>query len=121
MRVSFETSVFDPQGAVSLEALPDSSLDTHTRRVTRTATLDGHSVIIDHGYTAADATLAIRAVLDPATAAALLRLMRIYPQLVCSTPGGCFLGVIDDLRQDRSGQTALQFLVQRALALTADL
>jgi hypothetical protein len=35
--------------------------------------------------------------------------------------GGTSVGVIDDLRQDRSGQTALQFLVQRALALTADL
>ena len=77
--VALEAAVFDPWGAVLLDASPDSTLDTHTRRVTRTATLDGHSVIIDHGYTAADATLAIRAVLDPATAAALVRLMRIYP------------------------------------------
>jgi hypothetical protein len=48
--VALEAAVFDPWGAVLLDASPDSTLDTHTRRVTRTATLDGHSVIIDHGY-----------------------------------------------------------------------
>ena len=52
MRVAFESTVFDPVGSIGLDALPGSDLSASTRRVTRTATLDGNAVIIDNGYTA---------------------------------------------------------------------
>jgi len=41
MQITFESTVFDPVGVISLESLPGSNLSVSTRRVTRTATLDG--------------------------------------------------------------------------------
>lgn len=121
MLVAFEAAVFDPLGAIVIEARPDSQLDTSTRRVTRTATLDGNSAIVDMGYSPADATLKISANLTQQQEATLLRLMRVYPEVIATTDGGCFLGVIDDMRKQSNGTHSIQFLVQRALSLTADL
>ena len=41
MQITFEATVFDPVGVISLEAIPGSDLSASTRRVTRTAMLDG--------------------------------------------------------------------------------
>jgi hypothetical protein len=56
MQITLESTVFDPVGVISLEALPGSDLSASTRRVTRTATLDGQAVIIDNGYTSCKAS-----------------------------------------------------------------
>jgi hypothetical protein len=121
MLIAFEAAVFDPIGAIVIEANPDSQLDTSTRRVTRTATLDGNAAIVDMGYTAADSTLSVSAYLTQAEERTLLRLMRIYPEVVASTSSGCYLGVIDDLRRDTQGTTQIQFTIQRSLSLVSDL
>jgi hypothetical protein len=114
--VAFESRVFDPIGHAWVEALPGSELSAAVRRVTRTATLDGRAALIDMGYTASDATFKVIARPDPFNEAQLLRLVRVYPEVICSTPEGCFLGVIEDVRKDASGKTVISFLVQEALA-----
>ena len=121
MRITFESTVFDPVGVISLEALPGSDLSASTRRVTRTATLDGNAVIIDNGYTAADSTLAIEAWLTESEEQRLQRLMRIYPEIIAATPEGCYLGVIDSVRQGGDGRTHVSYLIQRTLTHHSEL
>ena len=121
MRITLESTVFDPVGVISLEALPGSDLSASTRRVTRTATLDGQAIIIDNGYTSADSTLAIEATLTEAEAQRLHHLMQIYPEIIASTPDGCYLGVIDSVRQGRDGRFAISFLIHRTLTHRSEL
>ena len=121
MRVTFESTVFDPVGSISLDALPGSELSACTRRVTRTATLDGQAVIIDNGYTAADSTLSVDAWVTEAEYRRLQHLMQTYPEIIASTPEGCYLGVIDALRSGGQGQTQLSFLIQRTLTHRSEL
>jgi len=121
MQITFESTVFDPVGVISLEALPGSDLSASTRRVTRTATLDGQAVIIDNGYTSADSTLAIEATLTEAEAQRLHHLMQIYPEIIATTPEGCYLGVIESVRQGRDGSIAISFLIQRTLTHRSEL
>ena len=121
MRVTFESTVFDPVGSIGIDALPGSDLSASTRRVTRTATLDGNAVIIDNGYTAADSTLAIETWVSESELQRLQHLIQIYPEIMATTPEGCYLGVIDAVRQGGDGKTRVSFLIQRTLALTADL
>ena len=121
MQITLESTVFDPVGVISLEALPGSDLSAGTRRVTRTATLDCNAVIIDNGYTSADSTLAIEAALTEADARRLHHLMQTYPEIIASTPDGCYLGVIESVRQGRDGSIAISFLIRRALSLSSDL
>lgn len=121
MQITFESTVFDPVGVISLEALLGSDLSASTRRVTRTATLDGNAVIIDNGYTSADSTLAIEAALTEADARRLHHLMQTYPEIIASTPDGCYLGVIESVRQGRDGCIAISFLIQRTLTHRSEL
>jgi hypothetical protein len=121
MRITLESTVFDPVGVISLDALPGSDLSASTRRVTRTATLDGQAVIIDNGYTSADSTLAIEAALTEAEAQRLHHLMQIYPEIIASTPDGCYQGVIDSVRQGGDGRTLVSFLIQRTLTHRSEL
>ena len=121
MRITFESTVFDPVGVISLEALPGSDLSASTRRVTRTATLDGNAVIIDNGYTAADSTLAIEAWLTESEEQRLQRLIQIYPEIIATTQEGCYLGVIDSVRQNGDGRTQVSYLIQRTLTHHSEL
>ena len=121
MQITLESTVFDPVGVISLEALPGSDLSASTRRVTRTATLDGNAVIIDNGYTAADSTLAIEAWLTKTEEKRLQHLIQIYPEIIATTPEGCYLGVIDSVRQNGDGRMQVSFLVQRTLTHHSEL
>jgi hypothetical protein len=85
MQITLESTVFDPVGVISLEALPGSDLSASMRRVTRTATLDGQAVIIDNGYTSAGSTLAIEASLTEAEAQRLHHLMQTYPEIIATS------------------------------------
>ena len=121
MQITLESTVFDPVGVISLEALPGSDLSASTRRVTRTATLDGNAVIIDNGYTSADSTLAIEAWLSEVEVQRLQHLIQVYPEIIASTPDGCYLGVIDSVRQGGDGRTQISYLIQRTLALSSEI
>ena len=113
MFVALESYVFDPLGSIVLNATPDSELSASTRRVSRTATLDGNAALIDNGWTAADSTLTIEAHLTAAEEATIQRLIRVYPEVVCSTDSGCYLGVIEFFRRVSSGRFVISFLIQR--------
>ncbi len=77
--------MFDPVGVISLEALPGSDLSASTRRVTRSATLDGQAVIIDNGYTSVDSTLNIEAALIEAETQRFHHLMQTYPEIIATS------------------------------------
>jgi hypothetical protein len=121
MRVTFESTVFDPAGSIGFDALPGSDLSASTRRVTRTATLDGNAVIIDNGYTAADSSLSVEAWVNEPDLQRLQHLIQTYPEIVATTSEGCYLGVIDVVRQGGDGKTRVSFLIQRTLSLTSEL
>ena len=121
MLVALESYVFDPIGAIVIEALPDSDLSASTRRVTRTATLDGNAAMVDNGWTASDSTLTVEAYLSPDQEAVINRLIRVYPEVICTTEYGCYLGVIEVFNRTPAGRHVISFLIQRALSLTSDL
>lgn len=121
MLVALESYVFDPIGALAIEALPDSDLSASTRRVTRTATLDGKAAMVDNGWTASDSTLTIEAHLSSDQEAVINRLIRVYPEVICTTEYGCYLGVIEAFNRTPAGRHVISFLIQRALSLTSDL
>lgn len=121
MLVALESYVFDPVGSIVIDALPDSELSASARRVTRTATLDGNAALVDNGWTAADSTLTIEANLTQGEESTVQHLVRVYPEVVCSTEQGCYLGVIEFVRRVASGRIVISFLIQRALSLTSDL
>lgn len=109
--------VFDPLGYLALDVKADSEIGTLSRRVTRTATLDGGAEIEDNGYSAADATYTITVRLpSPGYEAAIMRLVQLYPLLILSTRYGVFRGVVDYFRP--AGATAsLRFLVSQKLSI----
>jgi hypothetical protein len=115
--VALEAAVFDPLGAITLDALPDSELSASTRRVTRTATLDGNAAMVDNGWTASDSTLTIEAYLTPAEEATIQRLIRLYPGVICSTDQGCYLGAIQSFSRTSSGRFVVSFLIQRDMTV----
>lgn len=113
--VSLCADVFDPEGDVLLPAVASSDIGSMTRRITRTATLDGGASLEDLGHCPGDMTL--RVVFKLASTELdqkVKRLISIYPLLTLATQHGCWRGAVDDYKP--AGATAtLQFLVQTQL------
>lgn len=59
MMVSLSSILVDVDGNIVFEALPSTSTNDTTRRVSRTKTLDGGCVIVDGGFSDSDRTLNI--------------------------------------------------------------
>ena len=99
--VGISSPVFDLSGAAVLPYAYAEGAGNATRRVSRTATLDGGAVVTDTGYAVADNTLEIVAnsALE-ADYAVLLRLTRLYSEVVVSTPDGVFTGSPSELKVD---------------------
>lgn len=91
--ISVSPAQFDILGGVLTHAASiESDLTTITRRVSRTATLDGGVVIDDRGYTDSDKTLEIViANIKLVDHQAFTRMLKAYTQLVVSASEGCFL------------------------------
>lgn len=115
MIVTLTTIEYDPLGLVQVRADPASKSEVFSRRLTRTATLDGESSISDMGYTASDATLQLvisritREISDR-----LEYLVQTYPLLHMSINNAVYEGAMDQL------DTALlpvkfNFIVKRRL------
>lgn len=92
--ISLCARLFDPLGQLTANEGPGQELASGTRRVTRTATLDGGAAIVDGGFADADRTLqvAIQNV-SQAQADAAARLVRYHPYISVSVRDGCYLGV----------------------------
>jgi len=108
--------VFDIDGALALASVQTSDFDTMTRRVSRTATLDGGALFTDNGYSDADITLTITAQgLSNTDAVNMRRLVAAYTTLVVTTPRGAYLTVPQDF-SFRNGNATLVALVQSKLS-----
>jgi hypothetical protein len=89
--ISITTPTFDLDGVLTLQRTEESDQNTHSRRVTRTATLDGSAVLVDQGYSHADRTIKAKArqlSQDDFDRAAYL--LQTYPLLVVSCEAGVF-------------------------------
>lgn len=86
-------------GAVLLRgADAKSRLSDRSRRVSRTATLDGGAVLTDQGYSVADRTLTLVAERAPrALLGAVAALLEACPLLLVSTDEGVFLAAPSQL------------------------
>lgn len=99
--IGLATQVRDPLGAVILANTAESDVAQMERRVSRTATLDGESVVTDGGYSAGDRTFNL--VCQGASQNDLdgvEYLIQNYSQVIVSTERGCFVGALESLKLD---------------------
>lgn len=109
--IGLSALTFDTAGAVSWQRDHRSRLTDLTRRVQRTATLDGGAAVVDRGYTDADRTLVLVAESpDEALVAAVERLVRTYDRLLATTREGAY-EVAPQRLTLREGELALTALV----------
>jgi len=95
-RIGISTSVFDANGAkvVSVTAETLFNIDSGSRRVTRTATLDGGSSIYDTGFAASDNTInVISTDPDQAIAEYFAYLVKNYNTVNVATAKGFYYAV----------------------------
>ncbi|TFH84726.1 hypothetical protein EQG41_20875 [Billgrantia azerbaijanica] len=82
---------YDPEGALLIPRHPDNDTGSLSRRVSRTATLDGGAAITNRGYTPADRTLRISLEgQPPAMVARAKRLLRLHGGLIVSLADGAY-------------------------------
>jgi len=95
MLATLSAITIDPAGYVEIDALPTTSDGETKRRVTRSSTLDGGSVINDGGYTEADRIVMLR--WQPTVAAhdAVTRLMQLYSLINVGTRSGVYQAALD--------------------------
>ena len=117
--VVISSIVFDVYGSLVIKKLStDTVLEDSTRRITRTATLDGGASIYDGGYSAADRILTVGA--TPFTEAMLERvkyLIRNYPRVIVTCVAGGFECAFETYTVDATTLT-LRFLVIKDLTET---
>lgn len=115
--ISISTPTFDLDGSMVIRKYdPSTDFRSKSRRVSRTATLDGGCVIEDNGLSHSDRTFRITASsLSEADVLHLNDLIGAYATLYISTREGIFSGVIENLG-DSSGVMTLSFLVKEKLA-----
>ena len=115
MMISFCANLFDYTGDYRFEPdMQNSDFSIASRRVSRTATLDGGALIVDNGYSASDATFTIslpRLTFDERCA--LLDTIRSHSYIVLSCKVGCFLGVVE--KADEAQGFKIRFLVSKQL------
>jgi hypothetical protein len=112
--VSICSALFDFAGDFLIPVDMDSDLSHISRRVSRTATLDGGSIIVDNGYSASDATfnIIIRDI-DPATRTGLMAMVNRHSLITISVKENIFSGVVDTL-EDKD-KMKIKFLVNQQL------
>ena len=96
MKIGIATLTYDPDGARIINQRPDTELSNNngSRRVSRTATLDGGAAIVDGGYSAADRTYLVRTRDDSGDIATWAeRIVKNYSNILLSTRLGLFRGV----------------------------
>lgn len=115
MIISICSQLFDYFGdfLIPIEQF-DSDLSHISRRVSRTATLDGGAIIVDNGYSASDATftIIIRDI-DNTTRVALMTMIKRHSAITISVKENIFLGVIETL-EDKD-KMKIKFLVKQQL------
>lgn len=100
--IVLSTPTFDIDGFVVLHEDGNTDTDARTRRVSRTATLDGGVVLTDSGFSHGDRTFNISvAGVTKALYDSLAHLQENYPEIIIATAEGMFTGAIQSLSQSR--------------------
>lgn len=115
MIISICSQLFDYAGDFLVEALiADSDFSHISRRVSRSATLDGGSIIVDNGSTVSDATFIIVINdIDATTRQALMLMIQRHSVITVSVKENIFSGVVETIED--SGLVKIKFLVSRQL------
>ena len=114
MIISICSHLFDYSGDFLLIAEQDSDFSHVSRRVSRSATLDGGCIIVDNGYTPSDATLTIViSQITDATRLALLAMIKTHSAITVAYQNNIFLGVVEKVTD--TNQLKINFLVKSAL------
>jgi hypothetical protein len=95
MKIGIATLTYDTDGArvLSQDSATELRNNKGSRRVSRTATLDGGAAITDGGYSAADRTYIVKTRDDDGTLATWAeRIVKNYTTLMLSTRNGLFYG-----------------------------
>lgn len=114
--ISIASKLFDYSGHFLFQIDPAASqLSDISRRVSRTATLDGGALIVDNGYTASDATFnIIPADLTAELRSGLRRLVQLHSEIIICTADGAFLGAISSI--DEFKDFKIIFLIKTKLS-----
>ena len=116
MYIGISTPTFDIQGNLLFKAtISSTELKNLTRRVSRTATLDGGVSIIDSGYADGDRTFNITADLTETECDRLEYLIKNYSEVILAVPEGIFSVNLKSL-QNFHGNIRLEILVNEKLA-----
>jgi len=115
MIISLCSALFDYAGDHLLDVdMSKSDFSFTSRRVSRSATLDGGALIVDNGYTPSDATFSLSLPdITLAQRAAVLKTIQTHSLITVSCRAGCFAGVVDKV--DESGGFKINFLISRDL------
>lgn len=115
-KVGIASRLYLSDGAVMCQPRPeDTRLRENSRRTTRTKTLDGGVVVTDGGTSHGDRTFEIAVDSDATLWAALWAMFNIVSWVTVTTDEGCFLGVMDSLR-DSDGKIIIKVLVSESLS-----
>jgi hypothetical protein len=114
MIASICSQLFDYAGNFLVPITLDSDLSHINRRVSRSATLDGGSIIVDNGYSASDATftIVIRDI-DNSTRLAIMAMIKRHSVLIISVKENIFSGVVETLTD--TDMMKIKFLVYQQL------
>ncbi|GHA85460.1 hypothetical protein [Modicisalibacter luteus] len=107
-QIGLAALTFDPEGALLVPWRDGTETDSISRRITRTATLDGGAAISNRGYSPADRTITLSldglplALVDRAR-----RLLRLHGNLTVSLREGTFAGVPSEYNEKQQTLTIL--------------
>lgn len=98
-----------------IKELPSTSFGTLNSRVSRVATLDGGSVIINSGVTEGDRAITVEAEITKAQGIDIEAMRAVSPMVYMSTKRGFYYGAIGGLSID-NGNLKLTFLVNQKIS-----
>lgn len=115
--IALAATQFDIDGAAILDRAKKSSRPfERSRRVNRTATLDGSAVFTDTGFSDADRTIvAVQNGISQALYDIIVNLFENYELIVICTTDGAFEGALSTL-SIREGELTLNILIKQKIS-----
>lgn len=112
--IAISTPTFDLNGSLVIKDYdPATDISSLSRRVSRTATLDGGCEIEDKGLSHGDRTFSIQFPASLTDANALKYLVESYLLLKIATAEGMFTGAVENLRINAGEITATIFIKEK--------
>lgn len=112
--IHIAAKTFDLSGALTIRPRVANSQGAMTRRVTRSATLDGGAAVSDRGFTHSDRTMTVEwQPVSAAEDAIARRLHQYHSRVLVSTEEGCFEAVPETLDLAASGNSFTLLIVDK--------